>query len=364
MSNLGWKQVLAGSITNPNDLHKHLNNVKQVPDNFTDTLGMRITPYLLDLMDKDDPNCPIRLQYVPDPDEMTVAIHEMGDQLGEDHDMPEGTSLVHRYPNRVLFLVHNICGSYCRHCTRKRMVSDPTAHVNKQRIRASIEYIGAHPEVEDVLLSGGDPLLFTDDFLDWVLSEIRRVRPDLKILRIGTRLPVQLPHRLDDNLAEILWKNQVTHLNVQVNHPKEITPFFRSQVRNFLRKSGVLLGNQTVLLKGVNDSVEVMRELCMELASMSIRPYYVYSMDPAPGNYHLQISYPRILELVQGLRGWISGVAIPTFVVDGIGGLGKMPVQPQYGTITEDEFGVRKLSFTNFEGKTHDHSFLLKEKDE
>ncbi|WP_019614314.1 KamA family radical SAM protein [Psychromonas ossibalaenae] len=354
-----WRETLAYSFKTDKQLAEVFNNINPVDDQVHKVIATRITPYLAQLMDKDDQDCPIRIQYVPEQNEMEAAPQEMGDQLGEDAMMPEGTSIVHRYPNRVLFLVHNICGAYCRHCTRKRMVSDPLNVISMDQIRKSVEYLREHPEVQDVLLSGGDPLLLTDDKLDQILSMIREARADLKILRIGSRLPAQLPTRITPKLCQILATNRVTLLNTQVNHPKEITPLFKEHMA-MLRTSGIMLGNQSVLIKGVNDSVEVMRDLVMELISNGIRPYYVYSMDPAPGNSKFQVSYDRMLEIYHGIRGWVSGPAIPTFIVDGISGLGKMPVQPEYVSKQELD-GETKLIATNFEGRSTDMTFLLGE---
>lgn len=352
-----WRETLAKSFQSDKDLAKVLQGVRPVEDEVYKVIAARVTPYVAQLMDKNDPACPIRIQYVPEQDEMNIAPHEMGDQLAEDDMMPEGTSLVHRYPNRVLFLVHNICGAYCRHCTRKRMVSDPLNVIDMARIRRSVEYLRDHPEVQDVLLSGGDPLLLTDSKLGEILSMIREARPDLKILRIGSRLLAQLPTRVTPELVNVLVENRVTLINTQVNHPKEITPLFIKHT-GMLRRAGIMLGNQSVMIKGVNDSVEVMRDLVMDLVSNGIRPYYVYSMDPAPGNSKFMVSYDRMLAIYHGIRGWVSGPAIPTFIVDGIGGLGKMPVQPEYVQKVEQE-GETKLIATNFEGRTADVSYLL-----
>ncbi|TKB48873.1 KamA family radical SAM protein [Ferrimonas sediminicola] len=352
-----WRETLAKSFKTDRDLAKVLQNVRPVDQQVYQVIAARVTPYIAQLMDERNPNCPIRIQYVPEQDELNVAPHEMGDQLSEDDMMPEGTSIVHRYPNRVLFLVHNICGAYCRHCTRKRMVSDPLNVISMERIRRSVDYLREHPEIQDVLLSGGDPLLLTDGKLDQILSMIREARPDLKILRIGSRLLAQLPTRVTPELCEVLVKNRVTLINTQVNHPKEITPLFQERIA-MLRHSGIMLGNQSVLMKGVNDDVQVMRDLVMDLVANGIRPYYVYSMDPAPGNSKFQVSYDRMLEIYHGIRGWVSGPAIPTFIVDGIGGLGKMPVQPEYVRKVQDGEQTR-LEATNFEGRSADVSYLL-----
>ncbi|MFT6347932.1 MAG: lysine 2,3-aminomutase [Psychromonas sp.] len=237
------------------------------------------------------------------------------------------------------------------------MVSDPLNIISINRIYNSVEYLRQHSEVQYVLLSGGDPLLLTDDKLDQILSMFREARPDLKILRIGSRLPAQLTTRITAELCQVLVKNHVTLLNTQINHPKEITPLFVEHMA-LLRNSGIMLGNQSVLIKGVNDNVEVMGDLVMEPISNDIRSYYVYPMDPAPGNSKFQVSYDRMLEIYHGIRGWVSGPTISTFIVDGIGGFGKMPVQPEYVRKQESNCGT-KLIATNFEGCSVDRTFLL-----
>lgn len=349
-----WQEVIRDSITDYDDLKSRLNNL---PELNKTPIKFSINSYILGLMDKDDVNCPIRKQFIPTDDEYDVAPHELEDELGEGHDTIPGTTVVHRYPNRVLFLVSPICGAYCRHCTRKHSVLCSNYHIDRDSILRGVEYIKTHPEIQDVLISGGDPLMLVDDELEFILESIRAARPDLYILRVGSRMPVVCPYRLTPNLADIFNKYDVTHLNIQVNHPKEITDLFKSNIKEFIKNSGCLIGNQSVLIKGINDDIEVMRELCLKLSSCSIRPYYVYTMDPAKGNYKFQVSYDRTLEIIEGLRGWISGVAVPTFVIDGVGGLGKMPIQPTYVTKDND-----KLICRNFENKTKDMSWLLTER--
>jgi lysine 2,3-aminomutase len=270
------------------------------------------------------------LQYLPSFNEQTnPAFATMLDELGEERDTIPGTSVVHRYPRRVLFLVSNSCAALCRFCTRKRMVSQPSGSVHKDEIEASIDYIASNKNIEDVLLSGGDPLTFSDERLDEILGAIRTRAPHVRFLRIGSRMVVQLPTRVTPELCAVLEKHRVQMVNIHINHHKEITPLLRQRVK-MLQKAGVMMGLQSVCLKGVNDSVEVMRELFMQAIEMGVRPYYVYSTDMVEGAHHFIVPHRRMLELYEGLRGWISGPAVPTFIVDGLGGLGKLPIIPSY----------------------------------
>lgn len=341
-------KAMGRRYTHHSQLKGILNNVEEVPEDLYNFFDFRLTPYLAQLMDRDDPKCPIRLQYLPSNNETIVRDYELGDSLGEDGDIHgDGSSVVHRYPQRVLFLVQNTCLSYCRYCTRKRLVSDSEKAIKTDMIDEGIKYIASHPEIQDVLLSGGDPLILSDAKLDTILGRIRAEAPHVKFLRIGSRLPVQLPTRITPELCEILERHDVQMMNIHVNHAKEITPLFKKHIK-MLRKAGVMVGNQTVLLRGVNDSVEVLRELCMELVSAGIRPMYAYSNDNAEGNAQFTVTYAEMLKLNAGLRGWISGPAVPTFVVDGMGGLGKMPVQNMY--VAERANG--EVWGTNYEGKS------------
>ncbi|PIZ22527.1 MAG: KamA family radical SAM protein, partial [Comamonadaceae bacterium CG_4_10_14_0_8_um_filter_57_29] len=307
-----------------------LNHVEDVNDTVYNKFAIAVTPYMAKLMDRNDPNCPIRMQYLPTFNEETKpGFATMLDQLGEEGDTIPGTSIVHRYPRRVLFLVSNTCATLCRFCTRKRMVSQPSGSVHKDEIEASIDYIANNKNIDDVLLSGGDPLTFTDDRLGEILGMIRSRAPHVRFLRIGSRMVVQMPTRVTPELCAVLERHRVQMINIHINHPKEITPLLRRRVK-LLQKAGIMMGLQTVCLKGVNDSVEVMRELFMQSIEMGVRPYYVYSTDMVEGAHHFIVPHRRMLELYEGLRGWISGPAVPTFIVDGLGGLGKLPIIPSY----------------------------------
>ncbi len=325
-----WQKQFARRYTHHSELTGVLNNLENVNETVYNKFAIAISPTMVKLMDRDDPNCPIRLQYLPSHHEETKPGFATSlDQLGEEGDTIVGTSVVHRYPRRVLFLVSNTCSTLCRFCTRKRMVSQPAGTVAKDQIEASIDYIASNKNIEDVLLSGGDPLTFTDERLDHILGELRRRAPHVRFLRIGSRMVVQMPTRVTPELCAVLEKHRVQMINIHIDHPKEITPLLRERVK-LIQKAGIMMGLQTVCLKGVNDSVEVMRELFMQSIEMGVRPYYVYSTDMVEGAHHFIVPHRRMLELYEGLRGWISGPAVPTFIVDGMGGLGKLPIIPSY----------------------------------
>lgn len=343
-----WQEQVRHTYKSCSEIAKHLDNVF-VPDGAT-PFKVGVTPYLLSLMDKTDVNCPIRMQYLPSEKEWTPSEHTMIDELGESGDTIPGTSIVHRYPQRVLFLVGNQCASYCRFCTRKRMVGVPSEAVQKDEIEASLDYIAGNTVIQDVLLSGGDPMMLADDRLDYILSRIRKDAPHVKFVRIGSRMLVQNPYRVTDNLLSILERNDVQMVNIHINHPKEITNTLREAMRKLSRS--VMIGCQTVLLKGINDDGKVLRDLFMECISMKVRPYYVYSTDMVEGAYHFVVPLKRMLELYREVRGYISGPAVPTFVVDGLNGLGKMPVIPEYVKEITNENGEVHILCTNYKQDT------------
>ncbi|MBC3833655.1 MULTISPECIES: KamA family radical SAM protein [Undibacterium] len=360
-----WQKQFTRRYSHHSELMGVLNNVEDVDNTVYKKFAVAITPYMAQLMDKDDPNCPIRLQYMPSHHEQTIPGFATSlDQLGEEGDTIPGTSVVHRYPRRVLFLVSNTCATLCRFCTRKRMVSQPDGSVAKDEIEASIDYIASNPQIDDVLLSGGDPLTFTDERLDYILGELRRRAPHVRFLRMGSRMVVQLPTRVTPELCAVLEKHRVQMINIHIGHPKEITPLLRQRVK-MIQKAGIMMGLQTVCLKGVNDDVEVMRDLFMQTIEMGVRPYYVYSTDMVEGAAHFIVPHHRMIELYEGLRGWISGPAVPTFVVDGLGGLGKLPIIPTY--VREEELpdgSGTTVKCRNYKGMTIDmpglgHNFSL-----
>ena len=348
-----WQKQFSRRYTHHSELMRVLNNVENVDDTVYSKFAVAITPYMAKLMDKDDPKCPIRMQYLPAFSEETKPeFATMLDQLGEEGDTIPGTSVVHRYPRRVLFLVSNTCATLCRFCTRKRMVSQPAGTVAKDHIEASIDYIARNTQIEDVLLSGGDPLTFSDERLDQILGQLRARAPHVRFVRIGSRMVVQLPTRITPELCAVLEKHRVQMINIHINHPKEITPLLRERVK-MIQKAGIMMGLQTVCLKGVNDDVEVLRELFLQSIEMGVRPYYVYSTDMVEGAHHFIVPHQRMLELYEGLRGWISGPAVPTFIVDGLGGLGKLPIIPSYvKEETLPDGSGTTIKCRNYAGKT------------
>ena len=330
-----WQTQFSRRYLHHSELAGVLNNMQDVDETVYDKFAVAITPYMARLMDRDDPNCPIRLQYLPSfAEQQKPGFETMLDELGEEGDTIPGTSVVHRYPRRVLFLVSNTCSVLCRFCTRKRMVAQPSGSVHRDQIEHSIDYIAGNPEIDDVLLSGGDPLTFSDERLDYILGAIRSRAPHVRFLRIGSRTVVQLPTRVTPELCAILEKHRVQMVNIHINHPKEITPLLRQRAK-LIQKAGAMMGLQPGCLKGVNDDAAVPRELFMSAIEMGVRPYYVYSTDMVEGAHHFIVPYQRMLELYEGVRGWISGPAVPTFVVDGLGGLGKLPIIPTY--VSEEE---------------------------
>lgn len=308
-------------------------------------LALAITPYYFNLIDRDDPNCPIRKQVIPREGEMMVAQEEMLDSLGEDEHSPV-PGLVHRYPDRVLFLVTDRCAAYCRYCTRSRLVSNAQDYNFHPEYEQGLRYIESHPEVRDVLLSGGDPLLLSDRKLEHLLSRLRAI-PHVEFIRIGSRIPVFLPQRITPALAEVFKKYGPIWMSIHVNHPKEATAELRDACER-LSFAGVPLGNQSVLLKGVNDDAEVMRALVHRLLRMRVRPYYLYQMDLITGGSHFKVDVRKGLEIIAALRGHTTGYAIPQYVIDAPGGGGKVPINPDYVQEITDEAVV----FRNYEGHT------------
>lgn len=327
-----WQRLLKKSISTAEEVAEVFGldheGIKKVAGRFR----IRINSYFLGLIKaKDDP---IYKQVVPDVRELADE-HGMEDPLAEDSSSPV-PGIVHRYPDRVLFLVSHECASYCRFCTRKRMVGD-FEKMGPRFIEEGIEYIRSHPEVRDVLLSGGDPLMLPDARLDFILKGVRSI-PHIEILRIGSRVPCFLPQRITRDLVNIFKKHKPLYLNTHFNHPDEITPQAEKAL-NRLADAGVVLGCQTVLLKGVNDDPETMRKLMRKLLTCRVRPYYIYQADMVAGTAHLRTRVEKGLEIIEkGLRGWTSGLAVPHFVIDAPGGGGKIPLLPNYvKSITDKE---------------------------
>lgn len=290
-------------------------------------LRMGITPYYAALMDEKDSNCPVRKQAIPTIAETHKSAADMDDPLHEDEDSPV-PGLTHRYPDRVLLLITDMCSMYCRHCTRRRFAGSHDQEVQIDHIDAAIEYIRNTPVVRDVLLSGGDCLLVSDERLEYIISRLREI-PHVEIIRLGSRTPVVMPQRITPELVNMLKKYHPIWLNTHFNHSKEVTPEAKKAI-GLLADAGIPLGNQSVLLRGVNDCVHIMKNLVHDLVKMRVRPYYIYQCDLSVGIEHFRTPVSKGIEIIEGLRGHTSGYAVPTFVVDAPGGGGKTPVMPNY----------------------------------
>lgn len=316
---------------------------KQLEDTMA-KFPLSITPYYLSLIKKEDyKNDPIFKQSFLDNRELIVTPEEMQDPLSEDIDSPV-PGITHRYPDRVLFLVSNVCAMYCRHCTRKRKVGDTDYIPGKSTIKIGLDYIRETPQIRDVLLSGGDPFLLSDDYLDWILTELRKI-DHVEVIRIGTRTPVVLPYRITDDLVNMLKKHQPLWINTHFNHPREITASSKEAIRK-LADAGIPLGNQSVLLADVNDCPRIMKNLCHKLVANRVRPYYLYQCDLSEGLSHFRTPIGKGIEIIESLIGHTSGFAVPTYVIDAPGGGGKIPVMPNYIM----SWSTNKVILRNYEG--------------
>ncbi len=302
-----------------------------------------ITPYFASLINPEDPNDPIRRQVIPTEAEIHPFTGMMEDSLAEDMHSPV-PGLVHRYPDRVLLLITNQCASYCRYCTRSRIVGDPSKSFSGEDFEAQLNYLRQTPQVRDVLISGGDPLTLAPKVLERVLRSLREI-PHIEIIRIGSRVPVFMPQRITDELTDMLQQFHPLWLNIHVNHPNEITAEL-AEACDKLTRAGIPLGNQSVLLAGVNDDPYLMRRLVQDLVRIRVRPYYIYQCDLVEGAGHFRTPVAKGLEIMEALRGHTSGFAVPTYVVDAPGGGGKIPLMPNYQVSMSDH----KIVLRNFEG--------------
>ena len=308
------------------------------------TFPLCVTPYYLSLIDREDfRNDPVFKQSFPSVHELDISKDDISDPLSEDKDSP-APGITHRYPDRVLFHVSNLCSMYCRHCTRKRKVGDKDSVPDRASLAEGIDYIRRTPQVRDVLLSGGDPLMLSDDHIEWLLKELRAI-PHVEIIRIGTRMPVVLPYRITDELTAMLKKYHPIWVNTHFNHPRELSKSARQALAR-LADAGIPLGNQTVLLAGVNDCPRIMRKLVQKLVQSRVRPYYMYQCDLSEGLSHFRTPVSKGLEIMECLIGHTSGLAVPTYVIDAPGGGGKIPVMPQYAI----SWATHKVVLRNFEG--------------
>jgi lysine 2,3-aminomutase len=343
-----WQWQLKNRITSLAQLQRLMPTL--TPEEYAGTqlantkLALGITPYFFNLIDPADENCPIRRQVIPRIEETRTAPWEMTDPCGEDSHAPV-PGLIHRYPDRVLFLVTDRCASYCRYCTRSRLVSNATGYDFHADFDRQIDYIRQHPEVRDVLLSGGDPLLLSDEKLGHLLGRLRAI-PHVEFLRLGTRIPIFLPQRITPELCAILRQHHPLFVSIHANHPRELTTEVREALER-LADAGIPLGNQSVLLRHVNDDLVVMRAMLQKLLICRVKPYYLYQCDLIAGSAHLRASVRQGLEIMEGLRGHTTGYAVPQYVIDAPGGGGKVPINPDYILERSDE----QVVIRNFEGK-------------
>ncbi|MGM9773881.1 MAG: lysine 2,3-aminomutase [Candidatus Egerieousia sp.] len=325
-----WKWQVKNRIETVEQLKKYIKLSKAEEEGVKEslkTIRMAITPYYLSLVDPNDPNDPVRKQCIPTIKEVNRAASDILDPLHEDTDSPV-PGLTHRYPDRVLLLITDMCSMYCRHCTRRRFAGQTDAATSMDNVEKAIEYIRNTPQVRDVLLSGGDALMVSDERLEYIISKLRAI-DHVEIIRLGTRTPVVCPQRITPELCNIFHKYHPIWLNTHFNHPNEITEESAAACAR-LADAGVPLGNQSVLLRGINDCVNTMKALVHGLVKIRVRPYYIYQCDLSVGIEHFRTPVSKGIEIIEGLRGHTSGYAVPTFVVDAPGGGGKTPVMPNY----------------------------------
>jgi lysine 2,3-aminomutase len=347
-----WRWQLKQRITSLDKLRRFLPTL--TPEEYEGTilvnhkLALAITPYFFNLIDADDEHCPIRRQVVPRVEETHTAPWEMSDPCGEDSHSPV-PGLVHRYPDRVLFLVTDRCAAYCRYCTRSRMVSNAAGYDFHPEFERQIQYVRQHTEIRDVLLSGGDPLLLNDEKLEFLLSRLRAI-PHVEFLRIGTRIPIFLPQRITPELCAMLRQYHPLFISIHSNHPRELTTEVRDALGR-LADAGIPLGNQAVLLRRVNDDPVVMRALMQKLLICRVKPYYIYQCDLISGSAHLRASVRKGLEIIESLRGHTTGYAVPQYVIDAPGGGGKVPINPEYILSRNKD----RVVIRNFEGRIFEY---------
>jgi lysine 2,3-aminomutase len=349
-----WKWQLKNRVTSLAQLEQHIDLSDEERSGVLlsgDKLALAVTPHFFNLIPRsrdggtDDP---IRRQVIPRIEETWSSPYDMADPCGEDSHMPV-PGLVHRYPDRVLFLVTDRCAAYCRYCTRSRVVSGVGEQELHTDFEEALRYLEQHTEVRDVLLSGGDALIFSDDKIDKLLSRLRAIK-HIEFLRIGTRVPIFLPQRITPELCAILQKHHPLWMSVHVNHPRELTIEVKEALER-LADAGIPLGNQSVLLAGVNDDLETMKTLVHKLLMCRVRPYYIYQCDLINGSSHLRTSVAKGIEIIEGLRGHTSGYAVPQYVIDAPGGGGKVPINPGYVLYHDNE----KIVIRNYEGKIFEY---------
>ena len=349
-----WRWQMKNRIKTISGFSKYINLTKQEIRGLEfaeNRLSVAVTPYFLNLLDPHDPNCPIRKQVIPVDSEAYYLSHEVWDPVGEESNLPV-SSIVHRYPDRVLFLVTDRCASYCRYCTRSRLVSNAQGYGFNPKINEGLDYIKDNPSIRDVLISGGDPLLLSDNKLGFILSALNKIE-HVEFIRIGSRVPVFMPQRITPSLLRIFSESPNLWISLHVNHPLECTLSLRDATHK-LAKCGIPLGNQSVLLKGVNDNLEIMKSLVHRLLMMKIKPYYLYQCDLIKGSSHLRTNVSKGIEIIKGLRGHTSGYAVPQFVIDSPNGGGKIPLSPDYASFQKDG----SLIINDFKGNQYTYPNL------
>jgi len=341
-----WRWQIRNRFTTVDDIIRFLNPPEKIIEGIkiaTKHFRMAITPYYASLIDMDNPYCPIKAQAIPSASEAEFLESDLVDPLEEERDSPVG-GLTHRYPDRVLLLVTGVCSMYCRHCTRRRLVGHTDIQFDFTVFQKAIDYIANHPEIRDVIISGGDPLIMDNDKIETILKALRSI-PHVEIIRLGSRTPAVLPMRITPDLINMLRKYHPIYIATHFNHAKEITPESKKAC-TLLADGGFPLANQSVLLREVNDCPHVMKELNQKLLTLRVRPYYIYQCDLSQGISHFRTSLGRGIQILEGLRGHTSGLAVPTFVVDLPGGGGKVPLMPTYILARSDDRAVLR----NYEG--------------
>ncbi len=343
-----WKWQYSHRLVSADNVASYLKMSEQQKEEIHNCLShfrMAITPYYASLINPNDPDDPIRKICVPSIQETILSTNDLADPLCEDRDSPVN-HIVHRYPDRVLLLVTLRCSMYCRYCTRRRMVGEEDRIINEADLHAALKYIKQHQEIRDVLISGGDPLVMSTERLERIVSQLRAI-PHVDIIRIGTRVPVVMPMRIDAELLNMLKKYHPIWINTHFAHPNELTPDAQRACEAIV-DAGIPLGNQTVLLKGINDDSAIMKKLVLGLVHMRVRPYYLYQCDLSQGISHFRTNVDKGIEIMHALQGNISGFAVPKFVIDAPGGGGKVPVNYNY-VISKDD---KEVILENFQGKT------------
>ncbi|MCE9626191.1 MAG: KamA family radical SAM protein [Deltaproteobacteria bacterium] len=341
-----WKWQLQHTISNPEQLAEILPLTEEAKERVRHTLPkykFAVAPYYLSLVDPNNPECPIRLQSIPTEAELHIEAGEMDDPLAEDTDMPV-PNVVHRYPDRVLVTITGVCSMYCRFCTRRRFVMDKEGHKERNEVDVICNYIGSHPEIRDVILSGGDALMMGTTMLVEIMSRIRAI-PHVEILRIASKIPCVLPMRITDELVTTLKRFKPLYFMTHFNHPYELTPEAKIACERLV-DGGIPVMNQSVLLRKINSDAAIMKKLMQELLALRVKPYYIYQCDLSEGIGHFRTPVGKGIEIIESLRGHTSGLAVPEFVIDVPGGGGKIPVAPHYLISQSD----KKVVVRNYEG--------------